>query len=72
MIIVERGRALRWRMRRSRVTEPEILSAARQLHGLERLDQIKFAILEDDGSISIIPEGGSKQDRAGAQPPEPP
>jgi uncharacterized membrane protein YcaP (DUF421 family) len=25
------------------------------LHGLERLDQIKYAILERDGEISIIP-----------------
>src|SRR5437588_7146719 len=56
IVLVEHGRLLQWRMRRSRLTEPEILADARQLHGLERLDQIKFAILEDDGSISVIPE----------------
>ena len=32
-----------------------ILCAAREQHGLERLDQIKFAVLEIGGHISIIP-----------------
>ena len=27
------------------------------LHGLERLDQIKHAILENDSGISIVPRG---------------
>jgi uncharacterized membrane protein YcaP (DUF421 family) len=31
------------------------MEAARQLRGLERMDQIKYAILERDGDISIIP-----------------
>ncbi|WP_262892497.1 hypothetical protein [Parapedobacter pyrenivorans] len=33
-----------------------ILEAARLSHGLERLEQIKYAVLERDGQISIIPE----------------
>jgi uncharacterized membrane protein YcaP (DUF421 family) len=32
------------------------MHAARAHHGLERMDQIKFAVLEKDGSISIIPK----------------
>jgi uncharacterized membrane protein YcaP (DUF421 family) len=31
------------------------LDAAREQHGLERLDQIKFAVLEIGGHVSIIP-----------------
>jgi hypothetical protein len=48
-------RALTGRLRRARVTEDEVLEAARHSHGLERMDQIKFAILEASGRISIIP-----------------
>ncbi len=41
---------------RSRVSLEDVLEAARRQHGLERLDQIKFAVLEISGSISIIPK----------------
>ena len=27
----------------------------RETHGIERLDQIKYAVLEQSGSISVIP-----------------
>lgn len=56
MIVVEDGRVLHWRLRRARLREDEILSAARLTHGLERIDDIKFAILEASGEISIIPK----------------
>jgi uncharacterized membrane protein YcaP (DUF421 family) len=54
-ILVDHGQMLKLRMRWARVTENEILEAARALHGIETLDQIKFAILEAKGDISIIP-----------------
>jgi uncharacterized membrane protein YcaP (DUF421 family) len=56
MIVVEEGRALHGRLRRARLTPEQVLEAART-HGLERIDQIKFAILEASGKISIIPYG---------------
>ena len=40
---------------RSRVSLEDILTAAREQQGLERLDQIKFAILEAGSGISVIP-----------------
>ena len=55
LIVVNKGQLVREVMQKSRVDEEDILSAARMLHGLERLDQIKYAILERDGEISIIP-----------------
>ncbi|WP_434458605.1 DUF421 domain-containing protein [Stutzerimonas urumqiensis] len=55
MLIVEYGKFLEQRARKSRVDVNDILEAARYTQGLERLDQIKFAILEKDGKISIIP-----------------
>jgi uncharacterized membrane protein YcaP (DUF421 family) len=55
VVIVEDGRLLRERMRRARVDEGDILAAARQSQGIEDLDQIKRAVLERSGGISIIP-----------------
>jgi uncharacterized membrane protein YcaP (DUF421 family) len=57
VVIVEHGRPLHDRMRKSRVDENDVLTAARKLHGLERMDQIKYAVLERSGDISIIPWG---------------
>lgn len=58
VVIVEHGKLLRDRMDRSRIDEQEILVAARELHGLERIEQIKFAVLERSGGISIVPAEG--------------
>lgn len=42
-------------MKRARVDEKEILQSARLLQGLESMDQIKYAVLQVSGQISIIP-----------------
>jgi uncharacterized membrane protein YcaP (DUF421 family) len=42
-------------MYEARVDEDDVLDAARENYGLERMDQIRHAILERDGQISIIP-----------------
>lgn len=55
VVIVEHGKLLRDRMDRARIDEQEILVAARELHGLERIEQIKYAVLERSGGISIVP-----------------
>jgi uncharacterized membrane protein YcaP (DUF421 family) len=54
LVIVERGRLLRDRMGKARVDEGDVLNAARR-EGLERLAQVKHAVLERNGDISIIP-----------------
>jgi uncharacterized membrane protein YcaP (DUF421 family) len=59
LILVANGKLLENRARKSRVSEDDILEAARNLHGLERLEQIKYAVLELDGTISIIPKEGT-------------
>ncbi|ABF45754.1 MULTISPECIES: DUF421 domain-containing protein [Deinococcus] len=56
VLILENGRPLKDRMQQLRVDESDILNAARELQGLERLDQIKYAILERSGHISVIPK----------------
>ncbi len=55
VVIVEHGRPLLDRMVKSRVDESDVLSFARRQHGLERMAQIKYAVLERNGDISIIP-----------------
>lgn len=55
VVIVNKGQPLVKRMEKSKVDESDVLEAARTLHGLERMEQIKYAVLEKDGSISIIP-----------------
>jgi uncharacterized membrane protein YcaP (DUF421 family) len=57
VIILENGQPLYGRMQKARVDESDILTAARELRGLERLDQIKYAVLERNGGISVIPQG---------------
>jgi uncharacterized membrane protein YcaP (DUF421 family) len=56
LLLVENGRMLKKAMDQSRISEADLLHAARTLQGLERMDQIKFAVLERTGEISIIPK----------------
>jgi uncharacterized membrane protein YcaP (DUF421 family) len=61
LVVVDHGRALTERMRKARVDESDVLSAARR-EGLERMEQIKYAVLERNGEISII----SREERSSA------
>jgi len=42
----------------TRVDEADVVAAARSRQGLERLDEVKHAAIENDGSISIVPRKG--------------
>ena len=59
-VLVENGRPLTARMRKARVSEDDIMESARELRGLERMDQIKFAVLEVGGRITVIPAESAK------------
>lgn len=56
LVLVDNGRVLHERLRRARVDEDDILVSARERQGLERVEQIKYAVLERSGGISIIPK----------------
>ena len=56
LVIVEDGQLIADRARRERIDLADVLAAARERHGLERLDQIKYAVLERSGGISIVPK----------------
>ena len=55
VVVVDNGRLRRDRMARARIGEDDLLVAARRTHGLENLGQVKHAVLEANGEISIIP-----------------
>ena len=55
LVLVNRGEALKERLDRERVDEDEIISTGREMHGIARLDQVRYAVLEDSGKITIVP-----------------
>lgn len=60
LIILEDGKPLKDRLKKMRVDESDILQAARESEGLERLDQIKYAVLECNGGITVVPKPEAK------------
>jgi len=55
LVIVDHGKPLRKRMDKTKIDEEDVMHSARFNCGLEKIEDIKYAILEKDGSISIIP-----------------
>ena len=55
VIVLEGDTLHKDRMMRERIDESEIVGAARAAHGLERLDQIKYAVVEPNGRITVVP-----------------
>jgi len=55
LVIMQNGRSIKEHMRRERIGEEDILEAARSAHGIGRLEEIDYAILEMNGEITIIP-----------------
>lgn len=56
VIVLKNGEPVQSRMDEENIEIDDILEAARRTQGLENLDQIKYAVLERDGEISIVPE----------------
>jgi uncharacterized membrane protein YcaP (DUF421 family) len=56
LVLLADGELLRDVMAKEHLSEDDILSAARSIRGLERLDQIKYAVMETSGGISIVPK----------------
>ncbi len=56
VVIYERGEWHQNRMRGLRVLESDVMAAVRQ-KGLMRLEQVRYAVVERDGKVSIVPEG---------------
>ncbi len=56
IIVYERGEWHQDRMRGLRMLESDVMTAVRQ-KGLMRLEQVRYAVVERDGKVSIIPDG---------------
>jgi uncharacterized membrane protein YcaP (DUF421 family) len=56
-LLIYNGKMLTDRMRREGVDQEELLMAARE-HGMDDLSQVQTAVLEIDGTISVVPKEG--------------
>lgn len=54
LVIFRNGKLLKDRADPERIDESDVLEAAREQRGLERLDDVKLAVLERGGKISVI------------------
>ncbi|HEV7321792.1 MAG TPA: YetF domain-containing protein [Ensifer sp.] len=54
-VLVSHGKPNEHALKRARMSVDDILEAARVQQGLERLEQVKYAVLEISGEISIVP-----------------
>lgn len=57
-VLISQGMPDTEAMRRARVSLDDVMASAREKHGLRRLDDIEFAVLEIGGSISVVPKKG--------------
>lgn len=55
LVIVDHGKPIEQHMKKSHLDDSDIMEAARRTQGLERMDQIKYAVLEKSGGITIVP-----------------
>jgi uncharacterized membrane protein YcaP (DUF421 family) len=56
VLVIENGKVHRDRMQKERIEDDDVLSAARSLQGLARLDEIAYAVVERSGVITIVPK----------------
>jgi uncharacterized membrane protein YcaP (DUF421 family) len=61
-LLVRDGRFIPENLRAEHLSEQDVLQAMRE-HGIEDLGQVKAAVLEVDGSVSIIPAEGTEVHR---------
>ena len=57
-VLAHHGQLVQANMDRERISPSELYSEIRK-SGLERLDQVRWAVLEGDGKISIVPTDSS-------------
>jgi len=60
VLIVRDGRLLQGPMQREGVTREHVMAAMRE-HGIGKLENVQMAVLELDGSISIVPKESQVQ-----------
>lgn len=66
-LLVRDGRLLQKALHQEKI-DPDVVRAAIRSHGLTRVDEVRLAVLETDGSISVIPLHDAS-DRTSNRPP---
>lgn len=61
VVLIEEGKVHRDRMEKERVGDDDILTAAREYHGLKNMKEIDSAVLERSGTISVVPRRAEKK-----------
>jgi uncharacterized membrane protein YcaP (DUF421 family) len=56
-LLIRNGEFIRQNLRREGIEEDEVLMATRE-HGIGDVNEVQTAVLETDGSISIVPKSG--------------
>jgi uncharacterized membrane protein YcaP (DUF421 family) len=59
-VVIRDGKYVQQSMAREGLTEDECEMAIRE-HGLEGVKDVKLGVLEEDGTISVVPKGGKVQ-----------
>jgi uncharacterized membrane protein YcaP (DUF421 family) len=58
-VLVLHGRFVRANLQREHIAEREVLMEMRK-QGIERVDDVRLAVLETDGTISVVPVEGAR------------
>ncbi len=59
ILLISEGKVIDGRLEREGISLPELEQAARE-HGIARLEDVDLAVLEVDGTVSIVPRTGAK------------
>lgn len=68
VVIIDGGKLQKERMDRLRIQDQDIMASARA-QGITKLDQVRYAIAERSGEISIIKEPPAEEDEGKSQDP---
>lgn len=56
LLLVDEGKVLDLRLKKVKISHDDLLTSARKSDGILSLDEIRYAILEQNGKITIIPK----------------
>jgi uncharacterized membrane protein YcaP (DUF421 family) len=62
VVLVDNGKIHRDRMEKERVDEDDVLASGRVLQGVEGMHDVKYAVLERDGTISVVRTGSTHRE----------
>ena len=57
LTLVSNGQVQRRNMRKEMISQDELMAALRE-QGIDKVDQVKLAVMESDGQISVVKNGG--------------